>query len=354
MKEIEILKNVLKFVIMIVLATIILITWNLINETENWQVFGIDFQNKGEIVSAYGTLIGGVLSFLSILFVLVSLLEQRQQILQEKQDQVESERIELLNRLKLLSSFIKFSIDNIKLQGEEMKKFYLPEKEFPSRINKMYFTTNKNFTRIVDLDPSIMYKAINQNFRSEPDWEKMFLNIFSLFDFYSEGLKELRQKYDYQVKFKFDEQKMISDDLKKLLNKGARLVDEYKIAFGNDYLKYPWSTLMNNFTPLYYKYLEDCVNKGEMNDLRFISDKLLLPLLDCAMEIRRDYGYDIYGSRDIVDLTSDLRKRIYEVEEHCKNYAEDIEYQYLTYYVEGNESLIKLNQYVAKLDSLAE
>ncbi len=292
----------------------------------------------------------GILSFLSILFVLISLLEQREQILKEKLEVIEAEKLELLNKLKLLSSFFKSSMDNIKLQGEEMKKFYVSEKEFPSRMNKMYFTTNKNFTRVIDLDTSSIYKAINSNFGQNTDWEKMFLNIYSIFDFYSESLKELREKYQSQINFKVEEQKKISDDLKKLLNIGANLVDEYKINFGEGYLTYPWSNLMNEFTPIYYGYLDECEKKNEVSDLRIISNELLLPLLKDAMEIRQHYGHDIYGSRIIVNLASDVRKRINEVEAHCKNYAEDIEYQYSIYFMENNENLIKLREYKAKFD----
>jgi large-conductance mechanosensitive channel len=350
MKEIKIFKNTLYILIGLAFGSIMVITVNLINETENWKFFGIDFANKDAIVSSYGALIGGVLSFLSILFVLISLLEQRQQVLREKQELVDVEKNELLDKLKLLSSFFKSSIDNIVLQGEEMKKFYIPEKEFPSTMNKMYFTTNKNFTRVIDLDPSHIYKAINMYFGQTSDWEKMFLNIYSIFDFYSEALKDLKVKYESQINFKVKEQRKISENLKKLLNNGAYLVDEYKINKGTEYLSYPWSNLMNEFTPLYYGYLDECKKRKEPTSLRFVSDNLLSPFLQTAMKIRNDFGYDVYGSRTIVHLTSDIRKRINEVEAHCKNYAEDIEYHYLNSFAEKNENLLKLDEYKQKMD----
>ncbi|MFH6961322.1 hypothetical protein ACHRVK_01895 [Flavobacterium plurextorum] len=351
MKKIKIFKNILYTIIVFAFVSIFVITTNLINETENWKFFGIDFENKDGIVSSYGTLIGGLLAFLSILFVLLSLLEQRQQVIKEKQQMIDQEKEDLLDKLRLLSSFFKSSIDNIILQGEEMKKFFVPEKEFPSEMNKMYFTTNKNFTRVIDLDTLSIYKAINMYFGQTSDWEKMFLNIYSIFDFYSEALIELKRKYESQIKFKVKEQRKISNDLKLLLNKGANLVDEYKINF-EDYLNYPWSDLMNGFTPAYYSYLNECEEKKEPTSLRFISDNLLLPFLKNSMDIRRDFGYDEYGSRGIVGLASDIRKRINEVEAHCKNYAEDIEYQYLNNFVEKNENLIKLEEYKQKIDQV--
>lgn len=352
MKKIKLFKNILKKIIAFIFILIVIITIDVINETENWKFLSIDFKNKYEIISSYGTLIGGILSFLSILFVLISLLEHREQLLKEKLEAIENEKLELLHKLKLLSSFFKSAINNIKLQGEEMKKFYVKEKEFPSKMNRMYFTTNKNFTRVIDLDTSSIYKAINTNFGNDSEWEKMFLDIYSIFDFYSEALKELRDKYQSQINFKVEEQKKISDDLKKLLNIGANLVDEYKINYDEEYLNYPWSNLINEFTPVYYGYLKECEDKKEENDLRYISNNLLLPFLENAMYIRGTSGYDVFGSRVLVNLASDIRKRINEVEAHCKNYAEDIEYQYSNYFKDENENLLKLSNYKSKFEAV--
>ena len=354
MKKIKLFKKTLIFIIILVLISITIITVDLIRDNKNWKLLAIDFKNKSDIISSYGTLIGGILSFLSILFVLISLLEQRQQILEEKAETLRNEENELLDKLKLLSSFFKSAIDNIKLQGEELKQFYIKEKENPSQMNKIYFTTNKNFTRIIDIDPSSIYKAIKSNFKNDDEWEKMFLNIYSIFDFYSEALKDLRDKYQSQINFKVEEQKKISDDLRKLLNIGANLIDDYKINIGPDYLNYPWCNLINEFTPEYYGYLKECEDNKTATDLRIVSDELLLPLIENAMIIRQSYGYDIYGSRLIVNLSSDIRKRINEVEAHCKYYAEDIENLYLKYFIDENENILKIKDFKSKIDKLSE
>lgn len=354
MKKIKLYKNILTFIIIVVFISLSIITIDLITDNKNWKFLAIDFENKSDIVSSYGTLIGGILTFLSILFVLISLLEQRQQILDEKLEIITNEKNELLDKLKLLSSFFKSAIDNIKIQGEEFKQFYLKEKENPSQMNKMYFTTNKNFTRIIDIDPSSIYKAIKSNFKNDNEWEKMFLNIYSIFDFYAEALKDLREKYQSQINFKVEEQKKISDDLRKLLNIGANLIDEYKINIGADYLNYPWCNLVNEFTPEYYGYLKECDDNKVATDLRVVSNELLLPLLENAMIIRQNFGYDIYGSRLIVNISSDIRKRINEVEANCKYYAEDIENQYLKYFSDGNENILKIQELKTKFEKLTE
>ena len=354
MEKIKLYKKILTYIIILVFISLTIITLDLIDDDKNWKFFAIDFKNKSDVVSSYGSLIGGILTFLSILFVLISLLEQRQQILNEKLEIIKNEESELLDKLKLLSSFFKSAINNIKIQGEEFKQFYIKEKENPSKMNKMYFTTNKNFTRIIDIDPTSIYKAIKSNFKNDDEWEKMFLNIYSIFDFYSESLKDLREKYQSQINFKVEEQKKISDDLKKLLNLGANLIDDYKINIGIEYLHYPWCNLLNEFTPKYYAYLKQYEDNNEATDLRIVSDQLLLPLIEKAMIIRQTFGYDVYGSRVIVNLSSDIRKRINEVEAHCIYYAEDIENQYLNYFIDENENIIKIINIKAKFDKLTE
>lgn len=346
------LKNFLITLIFIVFIVLFLITLNLANETENWKFLGIDFNNKNDIISSYGSLIGGILSFLSILFVLVSLIQQQEQIRNEKEDKINDEKLELLNKLKLLSSFFKSAINNIELQGKEMKQFFEKEKEFPSTMNQMYFTTNKNFTRVIDLDSITIYKAINYNFKDDDNWEKMFLNIYSIFDFYSEALKELKEKYESQINFKVEEQRKISYDIKRLVNLSANLIDEYKINTEGNYLEQPWAKFVNEFIPEYYKYLEECVQKNEISNLRIISNDYLFPFLHNAMLIRKEFGYDNYGSRDLVNLASDIRKRINEVEVNCIHYAENIEKQYNEYFSVENENSKQLLEYKKKFDEL--
>ena len=88
MKEIKLYKKFLIVATALILLFLIYLTADVIGETKNWKYFDIDFENKNNIVSGYGTLIGGILSFLSILFVLFGLLEQRLQILKEKKDKI--------------------------------------------------------------------------------------------------------------------------------------------------------------------------------------------------------------------------------------------------------------------------
>ena len=244
-------KNIIIGISVATIFLLIFLTIDSINETGNWKLFDIDFKNNDDIVSAYGSLIGGILAFLSILFVFFSILEQREQILLEKKEQQVDLENDLLDRLKLLNNFIISAIGDIESQGERMKSFYEAEKLAPSNMNTMYFNVNNSFGRLVEMDNLSLFKSYQMYFNTKPNWEKMFLETYNNIDFYSEALKELREKYQSHINDKVSQQKQISSDLLKMMNLSTRLLDIYLVNNGPyDYLSFPWSQWANNFIPV--------------------------------------------------------------------------------------------------------
>lgn len=351
MNKIRLYKKILIGITIVVFLLILIFTIDVIRETPNRSFLDIDFQNKDNIVSAYGSLIGGILAFLSILFVLFGLLEQRQQILNEKAEKEAEYAQELKDKLKLLSSYFKSTIKDILNQGETFSEYSKKEQAEPSEMNTMHFTANKNFTRIIDMDPLSIYKAVRINFQTDENWENMFLNIFSIFDFYSDGLRELREKYESQIDFKVKEQRKISFEIRSFLNSCSTLVDKYKIKHPKKYMSYAWVQLVNDFTPQYYAYLEDCKQKDEPSSLRFISDNFLLPFLTETMKLRDDPGYEKPICRKIVVSASNIRKDISEIEFNCIHYARDIEKQFNEYFSEENKHLKELKRLKLLIDN---
>ncbi|MCG7501761.1 hypothetical protein MHM83_07745 [Tenacibaculum sp. Mcav3-52] len=350
MSKIRLYKKILIGVTIVVLLLILIFTIDVIRETPDRAFLDIDFQNKDNIISAYGSLIGGILAFLSILFVLFGLLEQRLQILDEKAEKEEENKQELLDQLKLLSSYLKSTIDHILSQGKTFSEYSQKEKDSPSEMNTMSFTVNKNFTRIIDMNPLSVYKAIRTNFQTEDNWEKIFLNIYSIFDFYSDGLRELKEKYESQIEFKVKEHRRISLEIRTLFNQCSNLVDKYKIKHPKEYMSFAWVKLVNNFTSEYYAYLEDCEKNNKPSSLRVISDNYLLPFLSEAMELRDDPGYEMGICRKLVVIASNLRKDINEIEFNCVYYAKDIEKQFNEYFSEENKHLEELKKMKLTID----
>ena len=87
-KNYKIIKNIIIGFSIILLILLIIFTVDIINDEPEWAWFDIDFDNSK--VSNYGTLIGGLLSFLAILFVIFGLAEQREQVNDEKNEKAKS------------------------------------------------------------------------------------------------------------------------------------------------------------------------------------------------------------------------------------------------------------------------
>lgn len=356
MKSLSQYKMIIKGMFLLTIVLIVFLTFQAIYETDNWEPFNIDFDSRNHIILAYGSLLGGILAFLSILFVLYQVYEQREQIFIEKQEEVNNQLQNLKDRLLLLTNFLETLEKDIIRHGERMEKFFIAEKENPSTMNKMYFNTNKNFGRVIEMDILSNFIAFRTFFNEdEEEWQKQFVYLYEITDFYNEAFKELRKKYESHIDDKVKPMKSISLDMRNLLDSNSRLVDRYMDEHGKEkYLDFPWSNLMNKYTHAHYTYIDEIKNDDETPDFRYISDNLLLKLIEQAMILRKDIGYDNKGSRNIIELASTIRKEIWQVEEYSKQYAEDVEKFFDNYFCLGNESLNELKSIKLKIDSKIE
>jgi hypothetical protein len=346
-KNYKIIKTIIIGVSTILIILLIIFTIDIINEEPKWAWFDIDFNNSK--VSNYGTLIGGLLSFLAIMFVIFGFAEQREQVNEEKFEKAKEVIDEYSSRLKLMNSLLNNILAEIKLQGDRMEKFFKIEKEQPTQSNATHFSANKSFNRILEMDSLMNYKSIQHYFKDEDGWEKMFLNLYNFVDFYSASLEEHLIKYQNHILDKVERQKEVSEMCRNFLNKGTRLLERYRIEFGNDkYLTKNWAIAYNDFIPAYYHYINECIEKKEQTNFRFLSDNFFFNFIKIAMEIRADEGFDEYESEDLVEIASAIRKKISEIEMYSIQYAENIEY-YFNEYFSSQCNFYKDFEYIKKI-----
>lgn len=348
-----IIYKIIIIVISILTALIIgFLTIDAINETGNWNSFDLDFQSKDHIISSYGTLIGGILTFLAILFVIYQIQEERQFYYREKQTKKDSEQQDLLARLKMLTALMKSVLIEIKKRGEVMNKFAQDELNSPSSMNMMSFSSLNNFRRLVNMDELTNYKAFRLYF-SNDEWEKLFINFNNNIDFYHENLNEMMNKFNSQISEKVSKQNKINLLYNKLISDSGDLIEEYHKIFNKDeYLNQPWSLVVNEFVLSHHTYLNDCEEKDEPNNLRRISDDIIFPFIRKGIDLRDQIGYDQFKSHDLISLASMIRKEINAMEMHCKYYAEDVEKYYTEYYSPNNLTLKNLSEIQEKLVNL--
>lgn len=342
MKSLSHYKMIIKVVLLLTIALIVFLTFQAIYETDNWEPFNIDFDSRNHIILAYGSLLGGILAFLSILFVLYQVYEQRQQILTEKEEAKNKKKQDLRDRLQLLSSYLGTMQNDIKSQGKRLKEFIDAEKENPSVINYMLFNTNKNFERVIEMDMISNFKAF-QSFFCDNDWQDQFINLYDITDFYNESFKELKEKHSRHIEDKVKRQMQISYDFRKLMNANSKLLTDYRKYYGKEiYLEKSWSRLANEIIYKNEAYMKDIDDKGDIPNFRDISDNLLKPFIDKAVDIVSDEGFDKFGSITIVELASNIRKEIWLVETYSKQYADNLETFYEKYFSSKNKNLEEL------------
>lgn len=318
-------------------SLLVLFTVDVINEVPDWAWFQINFDSSR--VANYGTLISGLLSFLAILFVIFGIAEQREQLEIEKNERDGEVIQDYKNRLKLLNSLLVKIIDDISEQGKRMKDFFEAELQNPTQPNMTHFSANKSFNRILEMDYLMNYQSIEHFFGTEENWEKMFLNLNSNVDFYSECLVEHRQKYQNHVEDKVKRHQEIASLCAEFLDNCVKIIEKYRSELGvEDYFNEEWVIVFNNFVPAYYEYMEECARNRESTNFRKLSDDFFLPFLQTAMNLRNDIGFDSYGSQEQVNLASKIRKKIYEVEMYSLQYANNIKYYYEEYFDEECES----------------
>jgi len=365
-------KITLYIAIFLFLVLIYFVTSEAVLETQNWKAFDLDYTGKEGVISSYGTLLAALLSSLSIIILAYTILFQRKEAveqakryeddtitqrnrfkkqfkLQKKQFKAEREReernvkLDLFYKLQLVDVFLETNISHIEETGIELKKFFEMEKLHPLKMNMLYFLVNKEIAKLIEMDSLSIFKAFKLFFKDD-NWTKKFNQLFNIVGFYYDALEELRVKHDYHKKDKFNRKIKIADDLKMIMDFGVKIVDRYRKVYGETYLTYPFSNLINNFIPAYYSILdEDAENKRE-TDLDDLSQNLLKLFLTEAMNIRREIGFDELGTEDLVSMISSLRKDIYKLKFDCEYFANDCEIRYNLYFNVENKHFKELKE----------
>ena len=187
---------------LLTLIYLFVLTRDVIIETDNPDSFNLDFENKPNQIMAYASLLAGILSFISILFIFLDLLYQRRLNTKDK----EREKKEIINgyysTIELLLIFIE-KMKSETIQSIKSQRFYsISEEKYPLKVNQTaYFT--RTFTKMFNkIKTESLYDAFKYlNF--EGNWKKYFFNINSIQSFLHRGIDELEKTNDIHSKKKY-------------------------------------------------------------------------------------------------------------------------------------------------------
>lgn len=342
------LKTTFIVVAIAILIFISIITLKLIFKTENPGFFEIDFDQKGNIISSYGILIGSLLTFLSIIFVIYTIIQQNEQYNNDKYLELKKEKNALFDRLKLVHNLLNEILKHINDTGNEMKAFYSKETEKPLNSNIMSFYTNRNYYRLLELDYQSIFSSF-QLFSDEEDKTKSFNNLYKKVDFYSESISEQKEKYQYHIKDKFERKQKVADGLNNVMNDASKMIEEYKteLSVEHKYKENLWYQILNGLIAFYYERIPE---KDEA-DFELIENEVLYVFLKEADVIRKKIGFE-KSTQDLVLKIAGIRKQLFSIKMESLSFGNQMKRRYSDYYSSESNSLKELKELNYKISDL--
>ena len=123
------MKKLIVCISVIIVALITFFTVDVIRETQNWEYFNIDFKGKPEIISAYSSLLSGLLGFLSILFVIYQIDLNKEYLDGENKRRDKEDIEEKRSLLKLVLCYSKGIRVHIEQTKNHIESFLNEERE---------------------------------------------------------------------------------------------------------------------------------------------------------------------------------------------------------------------------------
>ncbi|WP_394665925.1 hypothetical protein [uncultured Chryseobacterium sp.] len=350
MKNFLIYRNVIFSISIIIVTFIIIVTIQLINN-ESSILFEIDFKDKAEQISAFASLIGSFLSFLSILFVLYTIFFQKNESMIANNQKDEEENIDLKRRLNLLTNQIDSFIDSLEQTNNQITIYIEQEKKHPSQMHTLYFSVNKNFSRLINNDPQIVYNAL-KTFNNQSNFEILFSELYKNIDFYNDLIIELKSNNKAYKRDKVKQFEKITEEILEVYDLKVKLISSYRKEFPWIYNTKPWVEKTNKSLYKYYKYLEECDKKKVQFDLDFVNKDIFEEFINGALFTIQATGIDKYGGLKILTKLSHVRKHLTFAKSNVYVYINDLEYYQKKYLMKNSESIIELKLINEKIKTL--
>jgi hypothetical protein len=154
----------------------------------------VDFTETGQIGDTIGGIMGPIVSIAGVFMTFIAFL------MQVNANRIQSNQLKKTLDLKLLENKIdsrkdlqlmcidaNIMIDNIKTICNEIEIFCNLTNENPTGVIPFHYVSTKTYERYVSIDRNYVYNAF-ASFMPLEDYNKDFRDIYSLMDFYSDGL----------------------------------------------------------------------------------------------------------------------------------------------------------------------
>ena len=323
----------------IVIILIIFFTWQIINWDKQSILFSIDYKEKSNEIQAYSGIMGFLLGFLSIIFVIITIIEQREYF-QKNLNLKEKEEKDLR---KNFTNFAIFYLNDVLKNTNEfaplLKAYYLKELEKPLDNNNLIFTATNNNKRFSNIDNLQLFKSFTENFN---DGSKIYNDFLKYTDFYIEAITELKIIFKKHINNKFERKRSLALDLNEIMDLTSIIIENFKHTYPESHLEKAWFNLLNDFIFEYYNLIEP----EKETDFILMDNIVLMPFLLHSKELNDLYGFE-FNIQELVLKVSKVRKLLYSLILDCQVHAKEYKGIYIKYF--SNESELLQNLYNLKI-----
>ena len=347
MEKKSVVKNWDKVTIVILTFTVAIIIFSFFSPlifTLKNSVEKYDFTNTGAI----GDTIGGLTSpFIGLAGVLLTFLAFYMQIkanqiqikqfndgiLKEKERVEVAEKLDCYIKLNLLKVDLEAITKDITEKSKNIFNYFTNEKKYPFETNLLYRTPSKKYVRILEIDRLSIFRGFEIFLNHRATWIKDFSMLYNILDFLPEYFSDIYDKHDHHSKDLFDAKMNVRNSFIKLMNELANILNLYLSEKSiENYLTYPAAALAHEAMGRYYKIIDESFddNKTPIKETDFVklSEDVLKFIINEILEQRKNpLKYDFRLGK-IIEISSDLIKDIYLIEQRAIEFSSNIEAQY--------------------------
>lgn len=340
-------------IFLVVVIILVFITLDATLEPKSWLFFDLDFSEKDNVIASYGGLLSALLSFITILFLILDISYQRRNKSLEEEQHKRIKIQEFHDNLNIITLFI----DELKKDTLEMHKgaseFVKHEKNQPDEMNRMQFLPNTYPKLILDVDRNRFYNAI-KHFEPSEDWNKLYIDLYKIVDYYDKSFAELSQKHQLHLDKKFKHSRELAIALDDLIDKNS----EIRNAIINDAKGNKDIVDNNPFYPILYfiqsKAIEitkrkvvdeERISKDFVNPTSFTvwHNEVLQPAFKDILDLWNEHGLDSHNLGQLQKKIQFLIREYSRLVQDSVDYANHIDEYFKTYFSDTSEYIIRLS-----------
>ena len=337
-----------------ILIFLVILSFDAANETVNWSFLNFDFSTKDNVISAYGGLLSGILSFVTIMFVVLDLVYQRRQATFQKEEKNKEIKSELKSVLGVVQIYVDRLYEANLNQATTASEYSVKELKDSTEMNRMSFHPNTYPSLILRLDTTLVYRGFLQ-YKPGKDWEKLYANLYGVADFYNKSTEEMMQKHKIHLTKKYDHSIRISVILDELIDSVSDARNQIIAEYDGDNLELLRDAtfqVLNNFkeatvaiTEARNKQIEDGVPTDEIsNSISDFRENIVAPLFDGIMRIYRKGNSLSPQLNNLLSRTQIFLRQSEKLIKDSKDYASHIEYYRKEYLIAESIYQEKLNE----------